>query len=244
LTLNGVNTYTGETIIKQGTIALGAGGSIATSSKITVGDTIANNAAVFNVSLVSGGFHAVTGQTVAGFGTVVSGVSGSATIDSGAYIASGNSNVGTLSFSGTNTTAALKIQGTYLWDLGALKDNTSGIAGTDFDQIKLTGLAGNLALSGNVTLSFVNGIADPNSANAFWTTNHTWTIIAGTNSNTNTGSTQFSGVTNAAWTHGNFTTLADASGNDLLTYTAVPEPATWALLAFSLTTVVALRRRA
>jgi hypothetical protein len=229
LTLNGVNTYTGQTIIKQGAIVIGASGSIASSSKIIVGDTLANNAAVFDVTAVTSGYHIVSGQTLAGFGTV-SGSTARLTIDAGAFIAPGNGNVGQLSISDSNSTAALTLQGTYLWSLGALKDNTTGTAGTDFSQILLTSTGANLVLGGNVTLSFLNSIADPNSTDAYWTTNHTWLIISGTTGVTNTGSTQFVGVTNGTWTDGNFSTAADANGNVELTYTAVPEPSTWAML--------------
>jgi autotransporter-associated beta strand protein len=229
LALTGVNTYTGQTIIKQGAIVMGASGSVAASSKIIVGDTLANKAAVFDVSAVTSGYHIVSGQTLAGFGTV-SGSTAQLTIDAGAFIAPGNGSVGQLSISGNNSTAALTLQGTYLWSLGALKDNSTGSAGIDFSQISLIASGANLVLGGNVTLSFLNSIADPNSTDAYWTTNHTWLIISGTTGDTNIGSTQFAGITNGTWTNGSFSTLADANGNVELAYTAVPEPATWAML--------------
>jgi fibronectin-binding autotransporter adhesin len=74
LTLGGVNTYTGATTVSGGTLALAAGGSIANSSKIVVGDTSANSGAGLNVSAVTSGLVLAAGQTLAGFGSVTGGV--------------------------------------------------------------------------------------------------------------------------------------------------------------------------
>jgi autotransporter-associated beta strand protein len=92
LTLSGANNYTGPTTINQGTLALGATGSIANSPAITVA-----SGTTFDVSAVSG-FALAAGQTLAGDGVVVGGV----TAASGAMISPGSS-VGTLTFSGNLT---------------------------------------------------------------------------------------------------------------------------------------------
>jgi autotransporter-associated beta strand protein len=64
LTLSGANTYSGNTGIASGTLALGASGSIASSPNIS----LSNNAA-FDVSTVSGGFSLGANQTLRGGGS-------------------------------------------------------------------------------------------------------------------------------------------------------------------------------
>lgn len=87
LTLGGANTYTGSTEVNAGTLALGAGGSIANSSTI---DLAAG--ATLDVSAL-GAWSLASSQTLVGNGTV----NGTATIASGSTIAPGNS-VGELTF--------------------------------------------------------------------------------------------------------------------------------------------------
>ncbi|MDW7979259.1 MAG: autotransporter-associated beta strand repeat-containing protein, partial [Verrucomicrobiales bacterium] len=95
LTLDAANTYTGDTIIYQGTLALGPSGSIATSPQIIVGP-----GTTFDVSAVSGGFVHSPGRRLGGFGTVV----GDVTVASGAILDPGSNVVaGTLTFTGSLT---------------------------------------------------------------------------------------------------------------------------------------------
>ena len=94
LTLNAANTYLGTTDIKQGTLALGATGSLASTP------VIVENGAVFDVSAVSGGYSLPTDKTLAGFGVVT----GAVTVASGGVISPGSNTVnGTLSFSNSVT---------------------------------------------------------------------------------------------------------------------------------------------
>ena len=65
-TLGGTCTYTGQTLIQQGTLALGSSGSIANSPTIDV-----QSASFFDVSAVSGGYTLLPGQTLKGNGTVI-----------------------------------------------------------------------------------------------------------------------------------------------------------------------------
>ena len=98
-TLNGTNTYTGATTITNGTLALGAGGSIANSSTIDVqtGTTLDTTA--------QSGWALATGQTLKGTGTVDVGATNTLTIGTGASLAAGAS-PGTLDITGSLAFAA------------------------------------------------------------------------------------------------------------------------------------------
>lgn len=62
--MDGTNTYTGTTVIENGSLALGASGSIVDSSGIVL------NGGDFNVSAVSGGYTLAATQSLSGNGTV------------------------------------------------------------------------------------------------------------------------------------------------------------------------------
>ncbi len=95
LTLEAANTYTGDTIIHAGTLALGPNGSIATSPQIIVGP-----GATLDVSAVSGGFVHSASRVLGGFGTVV----GNVTMASGSILNPGSNVIaGTLTITGSLT---------------------------------------------------------------------------------------------------------------------------------------------
>ena len=85
LTLSGVNTYTGATTVSEGTLALGAPGSISNSPLISVA-----SGATFNAGP---GFTLGAGQTLAGEGTVLSAI----TVDG--VVSPGIAGIGTLTSS-------------------------------------------------------------------------------------------------------------------------------------------------
>lgn len=67
--------------------------------------------------------------------------------------------------------------GVYAWDLAQLKDNAYSPGTTTYSQLSV--LDGSVTLSGgSLAISFLNGIDTPASTNAFWKTNHTWTVIS------------------------------------------------------------------
>ncbi|HMP81679.1 MAG TPA: autotransporter-associated beta strand repeat-containing protein, partial [Verrucomicrobiota bacterium] len=70
LTLDAANTYTGDTLINAGTLALGLNGSISNSANTIVGSNT-----VFDVTAVSGGFVVNDARTLGGFGVVTGDVS-------------------------------------------------------------------------------------------------------------------------------------------------------------------------
>jgi autotransporter-associated beta strand protein len=91
LTINGADSSTGDTMINQGTLALGASGSISSSAMVWLA-----NGATFDVS--AGSFSLGDGQTLAGNGTVV----GNLGAGSGSTISAGGS-VGALAINGDLT---------------------------------------------------------------------------------------------------------------------------------------------
>jgi autotransporter-associated beta strand protein len=95
LTLTVANTYSGATYISAGTLALINSASIANSTNINL-----NNGALFDVSGTTS--HAMTlssGKRISGDGVV----NGNFTVASGATLAPGNHDLGTLSFSNSLT---------------------------------------------------------------------------------------------------------------------------------------------
>ncbi|MEP6671923.1 MAG: PEP-CTERM sorting domain-containing protein [Chthoniobacter sp.] len=191
----------------------------------------------FNLSgTMTAGATAVNGGTLAGNGTV----NGLVTVSTGGVISPGNSPGKLTLQTGVNFSSG----GKYFWQLASLTDDGNGVAGTDFDQILLTG--GNLTLGGTslLTLDFsLLGVSDPNSANTFWLIDHSWTIIDNGGTATNTGSTNFSQITDPAFADGSFTTSSDANGNTVLSFHATPEPGSASLLILGGLGLIARRRR-
>jgi autotransporter-associated beta strand protein len=99
LTLNGANTYTGNTTVTNGTLALGASGTIATSPKIIVGGN-----ATFDVSAI-GGFVLGSSQTLSNSSSTAT-INGN--LDTGSGTVALNYASGTPSFSVTNGTLTLE----------------------------------------------------------------------------------------------------------------------------------------
>ena len=229
----GTYAFTGRRTMTATSLAKGGNGTatLANTASFSSGTTVSAGTLLVSGSL--SGAVSVTGGTLGGTGTI----SGAVSATTGGTISPGNS-PGKLTL---QTGLDLSGGGDYLWQLGSLKDSSTGTAGTDFDQFALTG--GNLKLGGSsaLTLDFSLVANGPNSADAFWQSNHNWTIIAGSGA-TNTGSTNFFQITDPTFADGSFLTTTDSSGNATLHFQTVPEPQTWVTAFAGLGTLLLLQR--
>lgn len=228
VTFNGGILNTQGTTISNGAVFTVGNGTTAATLKFEGGShSFANNITMANNS------------TLTGTGTISS---GTLIVSSGATLSPGNS-------PGTLNTAAETWNGggNYVWEI----NNATGAQGTNWDFINGSGALDLSALSSsskfNINLIGLTALnvsgAVPNWNNAI---DQTWKIatftsivgFSATNFNVNA-----TGFTNNNATAGGRVFGISNVGNDLYITYAVPEPATWTLLAFSLTTVMVLRRR-
>jgi autotransporter-associated beta strand protein len=182
---------------------------------------------------VNAGLLKLNGQSGAGAVTVNGGalwgqgtIAGPVTVAGGAKIAAGFS-AGQLTLTaGLNLSAAN--DPIVVWELAAFQDDATGVAGTDFDQIVLTG--GTLALGTDAVLDirFIGPITPPGAGDPFWQSPHSWTLIR-LQGGTNPGSSpdgppsNFGTLKNARSCAGTFTTAATTNGI-VLTFTPLPQP--------------------
>jgi len=173
LQLNAANNgFTGALAVNTlQTFRLGAGGSVSNAPLIQ----LLTATSIFDASMKASGYDMPAGQVLAGIG-VVSGlvnVASAATLHPGSYALPGPVTApgvmklaDGLSFSG----------GTYAWDLAQLKDGAFAPGTTTYAQVNV--LDGGVSLDGgSLTIRFLNNIDTPDTANAFWKTEHVWPIL-------------------------------------------------------------------
>ena len=210
LTLTAVNSYTGQTTIGAGALALSSTGVLADTSTISVG-----NGATFNVSAVNGGFSLGASQTLKGSGTVV----GNLTI-SGIH-APGNS-------PGVET-----VQGNYSM-LGQLQIEVMGTsAGAGYDQVLLSGGTGsyNATLGGTLNLDWTGMNGSTEMAQLWILKNNTAGTLSGNFSNYANGASlgNHDGYDWRIWYGADAAGGSLTGGNDVV-IVAIPEPSTLVLL--------------
>lgn len=228
-TFNTAHTYSGDTLIKAGTLKLDLAGGIPNSTRIIVGDAGSSNAKL-DVTTKTGGFTVGAAQTLFGIGQIDGNtlILGKHSPGNSPGLQSMNGNLG---YGG----------GSQLdWELAAnVSSDSLGLRGMNFDGVDVIG-AGVLTIQAGVTSNLIFNAAgstvDWN--NAFWDSDHTWLVYDNTNAPTLPLGSIFETINVSADSLG--ATLTDGAfswstvGNDLhLNYTVIPEPSTWVLGALS-----------
>ena len=217
-TLDGAKStlFTGKLTVDGGTLYLGA----ATAATLGAA-TIDVRSGTLDVNSRTDSLITIANtQTLKGGGTV----NGNVTLANGGNIAAGSS-VGKLTVSGNLTMTAPV--GNMLWELGALKDNATGVAGVDFDQLLVNGTL-DLGTSSNLTLDFgqlaANLRPDSTMPDPFWNSSHSWKII---DNSYYTPTTNFATFTNGAYGIGLFSTQIVTGGIQLDFLAHIAENKTW-----------------
>jgi autotransporter-associated beta strand protein len=240
LTLGGNNSYTGTTSITGGTLDISSTGQLSA----TTGVTINGGELKYNGSTALTAPVTFTAGTISGTGTIASAL----TVGAGATLSPGNS-PGILSFDANQTWAA---DGNYNWQIL----DATGVAGPDFDQVQITGaLTVESGFNLNLwSLSSISPDVNGNALNFDNTVNQSWIIANATGgivdafnlatANIFVGANNGTGGFSNSLGGGSFSVAA--VGNDVvLSFTAVPEPSTLALLGAGVLglAVYAKRRR-
>jgi autotransporter-associated beta strand protein len=220
LVLESASTYTGGTLIKQGTLVANNGqnnGSATGSGDVTV-------AAGANLNAANGHID----------GKVINQKQGKVAPKQGM-------NGGLLSISGGLAVAA---GSTYEWTLGAQVDGRSPLAraGTDFSVLQLQGGLLSLEPGAILSLNLAGPGTIPTLSDTFWSTEHEWDIIALDSPSINPSSLAFTDIENGSYAAGSFSTTVDDgqhgygnAGDILLVWSpaagaaVVPEPTSWSL---------------
>jgi len=233
VTLNAANTYTGNTTISAGTLALGASGSFANSPVINLGT--AGSPGTLNLTAKGSAFSFGTSQTVSGYGTINIGTGNTVTING--TLAPGNSPgitevIGNLTMAPTTVTNMEIISRT-------------GAAGTAFDQVSVSGT---LTFDGSLFIN-TDGLTGLVASDSFFLFSAGSYGAAGFDSVSISGTVYNPGaLVNALgiWTVNdtvNNLTFTFTESTGYLSVTAIPEPSAYAALAGAGMIGLALYRR-
>ena len=237
--LGGNNTYQSQTLVSAGTLILNG-----TNIQAAMGGTAGFGSAT------TGRYQVESGAVLGGTGRInvalpsASDSNNMVLVKSGGLLAPGaaGSSIGTFTVDGANFIRTGGNDIVLNMASGAKFNFDIAGNGASFDQVAFWNYVnGDLLLAGgsiavNLTLSGVgDNLQHTVSLFKFYSDSGVTPFAL-----TNIGSGLAFGTVDPNITN---TSFAYHNGSIDLTYTAVPEPATWALLAFSLTTVMVLRRR-
>lgn len=233
LVLSGSNTYTGTTLVKGGTLRIGGAGSLAAGSAVTVaGGAMLDNAGTINGSVTVGnrGTFLNDAGTVAGAVTVNGTLNGTGDVGALTLNSTGRLSVGGAAGSiGTLNTGALTLNGgSYAFDF---------VSGGGADRINVDG---GITFGGGIINLLLNSSVFDGRTSGQWTLFDSTSTIMGFDA--------------SAWAidddlltahGGTFSVGVNATDNTelVLSYTAIPEPQTYALF-FGIGTfgIIAVRR--
>ncbi|MCF7853180.1 MAG: autotransporter-associated beta strand repeat-containing protein [Candidatus Pacebacteria bacterium] len=225
LTLNGANTYTGDTTVMGGTLILGADGSLA-SPTISV-----DAGATFDVSAKSG-FNLGNGQTLSGMGTVTGAVS----VANGASLAPGDS-PGSTVYTSDQTWGG---GGIYEWEIQNWTGDTPAV---DWDLIEISDTESDPALAVAATDGdpFIIKVMEYDLTNfSVSPLEQTFEVLRADGGITGVNANYFTFDT-SSWSQGGRWGITQDGNSLYLTY--IPEPSTLALLGLAMTALLNRRRR-
>jgi autotransporter-associated beta strand protein/T5SS/PEP-CTERM-associated repeat protein len=254
LTLSGSSSYTGGTTLNAGSLvadhlhAFGSGAVLVNSGTLNLashalanaitnlGGTIINAAnyggtqsvagVVSMTGTVGGTVNVAAAGELKGSGVVFNGL---VSLETGAQHSPGNS-PGTQTFTSGLSYSAGSILN---WELIA---NSGTGAGTNYDFLSVTG--GSLVIESGAILDLVFSGSDSTVSwsNPFWDADRTWTIIDALAATSSTGEFTLGTISNDSLGQSLLSVRPDAAfsvgregNNAVLTFTAVPEPSTYAM---------------
>lgn len=248
LTLNPSGGVRNQNFTKLGEGRLNLGGAFTGGASVTVNGGTLNlttNNSYNGVTAVSAGTLLVNGDNSAATGTVTVGngatlggsgtIGGQIVVSSGGTLAPGNSPGLMTATDGVS----LATGSTFQWELIG---NTVDGRGTNYDAVNVSG--GTLSIGAGVTSSLVFNSAGSSVDwnDAFWNANRSWLVFDNANAPLLNDSSVFGTINLSADSLGsslasvrtNASFAWNQQGSDVyLTYTAVPEPSTYALLALA-----------
>lgn len=162
------------TLLPGSGLRVDAGGAVAgttVASGYSAIDLNGGTLGAVEIQSATGPSGPIQGATLRGQGTVAGNV-----VLNGYLAGDSSSGAGTLTFDGLVKADA---GSAFIWSLPKLVDNSTGTAGSDWNQLVFTHPNATFGSSSQYVALFFNfgkGL-DPNRGNAFWKTDHAWTLF-------------------------------------------------------------------
>ena len=235
VTLSGANTYSGQTTVSAGVLAMAANGSFANSQAIVVGDA-GSIGAVLDLTAKSGTFAFGNGQTLMGGGTIK--LASNTVLDVRGTFSPGNS-PGLFTYDGGTTL----LSGTTIMEIWGTNRATLASHGSDpyYDAVDIIN-SGVLNFNNSVlTLDFNQAFANNATFSLFATSGAS--SLLGTFGSINVTGSAYTGLTWTSGSSGVWTSSATTGGQTLSFDSAsgvlviVPEPAGLAIAGIGIVLV-------